>query len=210
MRAPREAPHGVLVSAELEDGPCGITQVPCANHFVDAGGREDVWAVLVPVVCQHLCGGGGGDGDECCGLRGGRAEVEETEGAVGGDGGEDVWRVRGEERGVGAGGCGQGLERALGLRGPLWLGRQYVGGEGGRGGRGGQRGTRTILTDPSHEAEQNVDLSTRFQLTENTSRVCSCHDATGRSASVVSNSLIEPSPDATASWFSCSSENATS
>lgn len=120
MRTPGEAPHGVFVAAELEHGARGIAEVPGADDFVDAGGGEDVGAVLVPVVGQHLAGGGGGDGDEGCRLRRGGTEVEEAEGAVGGDGGEEVWRVGGEERRVGAGGCGEGLERALGLRGPLW------------------------------------------------------------------------------------------
>lgn len=119
MRTPRETPHSVLVAGELEDGPCGIAEVPGADYFVDAGGGEDVGAVLVPVVGQHLCGGGGGDGDEGCGLRWGRTKVEEAEGAVGGDGREQVRGVGGEEGRVGAGGCREGLERALGLRGPL-------------------------------------------------------------------------------------------
>lgn len=203
MRTPGEAPHGVFVAAELEHGARRIAEVPGADDFVDAGGGEDVGAVLVPVVGQHLAGGGGGDGDEGCRLRWGGTEVEKAEGAVGGDGGEEVWCMGGEEGRVGAGGCGEGLERALGLRRPLrtvalvwWVGRGRGGAEG-RGG-GGAEG-RTILTVPSQEAEQKVDLSTRFQFTENTSRVCSCHEATGRSVRVVSNSLMEPSPEATAS-----------
>lgn len=122
VRTPRETPHSVLVAGEFEDGPCGVSEVPGADYLVDASGGEDVGAVLVPVVGQHLCGGGGGDGDEGCGLRRGRTEVEEAEGAVGGDGGEEVGGVGREEGRVGAGGCGEGLERALRLRGPLWIG----------------------------------------------------------------------------------------
>lgn len=122
MRAPRETPHSILVAGEFEDGACGIAEIPGTDYLVDAGGGEDVRAVLVPVVGQHLCGGGGRDGDEGCGLRRGGAEVEEAEGAVGGDGGEQVRGVGGEEGRVGAGGCGEGLERALRLRGPLWIG----------------------------------------------------------------------------------------
>lgn len=66
------------------------------------------------------------------------------------------------------------------------------------------------MTVPSQEDEQNADLSVRFHDTEKTSRVCSAQEATGKSARVVSKSLMEPSPDATASWFSWSSEKATS
>ena len=65
----------------------------------------------------------------------------------------------------------------------------------------------TIFTQPSHELEQKVSLPTRFQCTANTSRLCSCHDWTGNSSRPMSKSLIEPSPAAITSWFSCVSDH---
>lgn len=66
------------------------------------------------------------------------------------------------------------------------------------------------LIVPSHELEQNESLEARFQDTENTSRLCSCQDCTGKSSRPVSKSLIEPSPVATRTWFSCVSDHARS
>jgi hypothetical protein len=71
---------------------------------------------------------------------------------------------------------------------------------GGLGGR--ERGGGTILIQPSQELEQNVSFPTRFQCTAKTSRLCSCHDWTGKSSRPISNSFMEPSPQATTSWFS--------
>ena len=69
---------------------------------------------------------------------------------------------------------------------------------------------RTILMQPSHELEQKVSFPTRFHDTANTSRLCSCHDCTGKLSSPMSNSFIEPSPAATTTWFSCASDQETS
>ncbi len=65
---------------------------------------------------------------------------------------------------------------------------------------------RTILMVPSHELEQKVSLATRFQCTAKTSRLCSCHDWMGNWSRPMSKSLMEPSPVATAHWFSCDSD----
>lgn len=67
-----------------------------------------------------------------------------------------------------------------------------------------------ILTVPSHDEEAKMFLSTRFQESENTSRVCSFHCRMGKSLRVVSKSFTEPSPEAAASWLLWDSEKATS
>lgn len=71
-------------------------------------------------------------------------------------------------------------------------------------------GEHTILIVPSHEEDAKVSLATRFQNTEKTSRLCSCHDWTGNCGTEMSKSLTEPSPHPTATWFSCASDQAVS
>jgi hypothetical protein len=79
---------------------------------------------------------------------------------------------------------------------------------GGKTWRGREDGT--ILMVPSHELEANVSFETRFHDTEYTSRLCSCHDCTGKLFSAMSNSFTDPSPHATTIWFSCASDHAVS
>lgn len=67
-----------------------------------------------------------------------------------------------------------------------------------------------ILTFPSHDDEAKMFLSTRFQESEKTSRVCSRHWRIGKSFKVASKSFMEPSPLAAASWFAFDSLKATS
>jgi len=71
---------------------------------------------------------------------------------------------------------------------------------------GEREGGLTILMVPSHELEQIVSFDTRFQWTEKTSRLCSCQERTGKLSRPMSNSLMEPSPEATMAWFSCASD----
>lgn len=78
--------------------------------------------------------------------------------------------------------CVGSVRREAGRCGLHWVGRRsrlalVVYGEIGKEGllrNGG--GVSTIFMVPSHDEEQNVSLDTRFQCTENTSRLCSCHD----------------------------------
>jgi hypothetical protein len=63
---------------------------------------------------------------------------------------------------------------------------------------------------PSQEEDAKVSFATRFQNTEKTSRLCSCHDWTGNCGTEMSKSLTEPSPHPTATWFSCASDQAVS
>lgn len=63
-----------------------------------------------------------------------------------------------------------------------------------------------ILTVPSHEEDRKLSFAMRFQCTANTSRPCSCHDWIGNCESVMSKSLMEPSPEAARSWFSFDSD----
>ena len=64
-----------------------------------------------------------------------------------------------------------------------------------------------IFTVPSHEEEANVDLETRFQLQEKTSRECSTKVAIGNAGSrVVSKRRREPSPLEVRTWDEWDSE----
>jgi len=63
---------------------------------------------------------------------------------------------------------------------------------------------------PSQLLEAKVFLSTRFQESEKTSRVCSRHCCTGNSFRVASKSFMLPSPEAVASWLLLDSLKATS
>jgi hypothetical protein len=92
VRAPRQSPHGVLVSRHERERPAvGIAYVECSDHTVDAAGGDDGVAVLVPVVSEDFGGrtaGGNGaagiagscvngdGGDEMVFCGGGRSEIE--------------------------------------------------------------------------------------------------------------------------------------
>jgi hypothetical protein len=96
-------------------------------NAIHARGSDHVAAVLIPIVRQGFrrreagsvrADGGGGeprgggvDGDgggEVVGCAGWGAEVEDSEGGVAGDGGEDGGAVRGEGGAIGAGVGGEG------------------------------------------------------------------------------------------------------
>ena len=129
------------------------------------------------------------------------AQVVEAQIRVGGYGGEERRGVWAEGGAVGAGVRWECVLWLRTVRVPLGL---SVTGE-----FGVERG-RTIFIVPSQELEQNVSLETRFQCTANTSRLWPCQFCTGNLSRPMSKSLIEPSPQATTSWFSCSSDHATS
>lgn len=57
MRAPRQPPHGVLVSGHERERPAvRVANVECSDHAVDAAGRDDGVAVFVPVVGEDFGG----------------------------------------------------------------------------------------------------------------------------------------------------------
>lgn len=140
MGAPGDLADGVVVAVQEGQGRGGVADVEGADDAVDAGGGDEVGAVLVPVVGEGLAGLEGGAvgaergdlarrlgegrvdrdaGDEVVGGGGGGAQVEDPQVRVGGDGGEDRGGVRGEGGGVGAGMCGEGGEGLGAVGGPL-------------------------------------------------------------------------------------------
>jgi hypothetical protein len=132
VRRPRHTADGVGVALEQSQGTGGrSTQVEGPDHAVDARGRDEGLAVLVPVVGEafrgregglrlfhrdRVVGGGAVDGDlerEVVGGRGWGAEVPDAEVRVGADRTEDAVGVRGPLDGVGAGEGEEGGARAL-------------------------------------------------------------------------------------------------
>lgn len=63
---------------------------------------------------------------------------------------------------------------------------------------------------PSHELEAKVSLVMGLHATENVSLLCSWKFIMGKSLTLISYSFIEPSPQATRSWFSLISDQARS
>ena len=68
----------------------------------------------------------------------------------------------------------------------------------------------TSLIEWSQLDDKKNCLSTKFQLTLNTSFVCSLKFRMGKSCKVVSQILIDPSPQPVTNWFSWISDHATS
>lgn len=81
VRAPRQPPHGVLVSVHERARPAiRIADVECPDHAVDAAGRDDGVAVFVPVVGEDF-GGRTTGWDGATGIAGSRVD---------GDGGDEM------------------------------------------------------------------------------------------------------------------------
>ena len=133
VRAPRHAAHRIIMARQHGEraGPrfascprsrrglvaaARAADVERAYRAIDAGDRDDPFAVLVPVVRQRLGGRvvrgvvRGERQDAAGGGRGGCAQVEEAQVRVGGDGGEQGGGVRAEGGAVGAGVGGEGEE----------------------------------------------------------------------------------------------------
>lgn len=132
VRRPRYPAHGVLVAWQHGDGARGRhPDVEGADRAVDAGGRDDRVAVLVPVVREgfrgrqaHGCGGAHtrfrrrvdrhAHGEVVACACGG-AEIKDAQVAVRGDAAEYTGTVRAEGRAVGARVRGQGSQAGRGI-----------------------------------------------------------------------------------------------
>lgn len=81
VRAPRQSPHGVLMSGHDGEWPAvGVANVKCSDHAVDAAGRDDGVAVFVPVVGEDF-GGRAAGGNWAGGI---------ARSCVDGDGGDEM------------------------------------------------------------------------------------------------------------------------